>query len=378
MLLLIDYHLSGLYFHIPFCKQSCIYCNFYFKNGRKHSEEFIEALLNEIDIKLNGNTADFRTLYFGGGTPSFLEPEFMSAIFNKLSQYTDISAMQEVTLEANPDDMSIENLKFWKSLGITRFSVGIQSFYDEHLKWMNRAHSSEEADKALRLAGEMGFDLSIDLIFGIPGCSNEQWLNNLKKALTYNIQHISCYGLTLEDKTPWKKLISSKGYVGPDDAQSSEQFELCMTFLQENGWQHYEISNYCLPGKAAVHNTAYWQNLQYIGFGPSAHSYDGHSRSWNIADLRAYSEALMSGNLPETREILSATDQYNEYVMTGLRTMWGISYTKLLQMCNNDIEVQQHLQKHLNNGDIIMQDDTLVLSKKGKLYADAIASDLFM
>ena len=159
--------------------------------------------------------------------------------------------------------------------------------------------------------------------------------------------------------------------------ESFEQFELCMAFLQEKGWQHYEISNYCLPGKAAVHNTAYWQNLNYIGFGPSAHSYDGQSRSWNIADLRAYSEALMSGSLPETRELLSATDQYNEYGRTGLRTMWGISYTKLLQMCINE-EVQQNLLKHLSNGDIIMQDDTLTLSQKGKLYADAIASDLFL
>lgn len=370
--------MSGLYFHIPFCKQSCIYCNFYFKNGRKHSAEFVKALLKEIDIKLNGNTSNFRTLYFGGGTPSFLEPEYMSAIFEKLSQYTDISAMQEVTLEANPDDMSLENLKFWKSLGITRFSVGIQSFYDEHLQWMNRAHSADEADKALRLAGEMGFDLSIDLIFGIPACSNEQWLSNLEKALSYNIQHISCYGLTLEDKTPWKKLIKTKAYALPDDAQGSEQFVMAMSFLQQRGWVQYEISNYSLPGKAAVHNTAYWQNLPYIGFGPSAHSYDGQSRSWNIADLRAYSEALLSGNLPENRELLSATDQYNEYVMTGLRTIWGISYAKLLQMCHGNLDVQQHLQKHLNNGDIVLNGDTLTLSHNGKLYADAIAADLFL
>lgn len=378
MLLLIDFHLSGLYFHIPFCKQSCIYCNFYFKNGRKYAPEFIEALLKEIDVKLNGNKAIFKTLYFGGGTPSFQEPAHLKAIFNKLSEYVDVSQFAEITFEANPDDMTVGNLQLWQSLGINRLSVGIQSFYDEHLKWMNRAHSAEEADKALRLAGEMGFDLSIDLIFGIPACSNAQWQANLEKALSYNIQHISCYGLTLEDKTPWKKLIKTKAYAVPDDAQGSEQFVMTMSYLQQRGWVQYEISNYSLPGKEAVHNTAYWQNLPYIGFGPSAHSYDGKTRSWNIADLREYSEMILQGNLPESREVLSDTDRYNEYVMTGLRTIWGISYAKLVQMSNGNTEVQQHLQKHLNNGDILMQGDTLILSHEGKLYADAIAADLFM
>lgn len=378
MSLLIDYHLSGLYFHIPFCKQSCIYCNFYFKNGRKYAPEFVEALLREIDLKLNGNTSQFTTLYFGGGTPSFLEPEHLKAIFDKLSEYVDVSQFAEITFEANPDDMSAANLQLWQSVGINRLSVGIQSFFDEHLKWMNRAHSAEEADKALRLAGEMGFDLSIDLIFGIPSCSNEQWQSNLEKALSFNIQHISCYGLTLEDKTPWKKLIQTKSYALPDEAQGSEQFMMAMDYLHQKGWVQYEISNYSLPGKEAVHNTAYWRNVPYIGFGPSAHSYNGLSRSWNVADLREYSEQILQGNLPESSEDLSDADRYNEYVMTGLRTIWGISYTKLLQMCNGDLEVQQHLQKHLHNGDIIMQDDTLTLSQEGKLYADAIAADLFI
>ena len=370
--------MSGLYFHIPFCKQSCIYCNFYFKNGRKYAPEFIDALLKEIDIKLNDSKQSFTTLYFGGGTPSFLEPVHLEAIFSKLSNYIDISKLSEVTFEVNPDDMSAGQLQFWKSVGINRLSVGVQSFYDEHLQWMNRAHTSSEAEKALRLAGEMGFDLSLDLIFGIPGSTHQQWQSNLEKALSFNIQHLSCYGLTLEDKTPWKKLIATKGYKAPDDTQGSEQFEMTMQYLHSQGWLQYEISNYCLPGKEAVHNTSYWKDSPYVGFGPSAHSYDGHSRSWNIADLRAYTESINAGTIPETREILSASDRYNEYIMTGLRTIWGVSYTKLLQMCNNDLEVQQHLQKHLSNGDILMQDDTLTLSQEGKLYADAIAADLFL
>jgi oxygen-independent coproporphyrinogen III oxidase len=369
--------LAGLYFHIPFCKQSCIYCNFYFKNGRKYAPEFIDSLLREIDIKLNKNTEFVETVYFGGGTPSFLEEQDLTAIFERLKSFVDVSSLKELTFEANPDDMSFEKLQFWKSIGITRLSVGVQSFFDEHLKWMNRAHNTVEAHQALTNAGDLGFDLSLDLIFGIPGSSQQQWQYNMEKALSYNIQHLSCYGLTLEEKTPWSKLIATKNYQKPDDTMASEQFEMAMSFLSRNGWQQYEISNYSLPGKEAIHNTSYWKSQPYIGFGPSAHSYDGTYRSWNVADLRAYSESILKGELPETKELLSHEDKYNEYVMTSLRTMWGLD-TQHLQTFGLPLEgFQTKIQEFIQNGLVRSNQSVITLTDKGKLYADAIASDLF-
>ncbi len=369
--------MAGIYFHIPFCKQSCIYCNFYFKNGRKYAPEFIDSLLREIDIKLNKNTEFVETVYFGGGTPSFLEEQHLTAIFEKLKLYVDVASLKELTFEANPDDMSLEKLKFWKALGITRLSVGVQSFFDEHLKWMNRAHNTNEAHQALTNAGDLGFDLSLDLIFGIPGSTHQQWQYNMEKALSYNIQHLSCYGLTLEEKTPWSKLIKTMNYQVPDDALASEQFEMAMSFLTSQGWQQYEISNYSLLGKEAIHNTSYWKNQTYIGLGPSAHSYDGTYRSWNVADLRAYSESLSKDIVPETREQLSDEDKYNEYIMTSLRTVWGIDLNHLQSFGLASDGFHSKIEKFIKDGLLVSNANKLTLTNKGKLYADAIASELF-
>ncbi|MCC6818469.1 MAG: radical SAM family heme chaperone HemW [Bacteroidia bacterium] len=370
--------MSGLYIHIPFCKQSCIYCNFYFKNGRKHAPLFVESLLKEIDIKLNKKSEHIQTLYFGGGTPSYLELADLQKILNALKSHFNFNQLLELTFEANPDDMTQENLIAWKSMGVTRLSVGVQSFFDEHLKWMNRAHSASEAHLALKNAHDLGFDLSIDIIFGIPGCSHDQHIENLTKALSYNIQHLSCYGLTLEDKTPWKKLIQTKSYASPDDGLSAEQFQLTMDFMRKNNWIQYEMSNYCLPGKEALQNTAYWKNTSYIGLGPAAHSYDGIKRCWNVADIRAYSESLAIGVLPEECEVLSVADRFNEYVMTSLRTSWGVSTKEIQSYSDFASNTFNQLEVFCEKALIEKKGESYILTDKGKYYADAISADLFI
>lgn len=370
--------MSGIYIHIPFCRQSCIYCNFYFKNGRRLVPEYLDALLKEIDLRLNEIALPVRTLYLGGGTPSILNADELNLILEALKNKVDLSKLDEFTLEANPDDMSLENLKVWKSLGVTRLSVGVQSFFDEHLKWMNRAHNASEAENALKLASELGFDLSLDIIFGIPGSTNEQLIQNLSKAISFNIQHISCYGLTLEDKTPWKKLIATKSYSKPDDAQGAEQFKLTMDFLRSNGWIQYEISNYCLPGKEARHNSSYWRNETYVGLGPSAHSYDGTKRCWNISDIKFYVDSLNQGVLPMECETLSQSDKFNEYILTSLRTIWGVHAKGIENLGVDSKPTLERLNHYVSKGMLSMEDGVFTLTDKGKFYADAIASDLFI
>lgn len=369
--------MSGIYIHIPFCRQSCIYCNFYFKTGKKQSDILFQALERELEIKLDKVSEDIETVYFGGGTPSFVEPFQIENLLNLIRLKTGKNKFREITLEANPDDMSAENLKAWKAMGITRLSVGIQSFFDEHLRWMNRAHTAAEAELALANATKSGFELSLDLIFGIPGESNEQWIGNIEKACSFKIDHLSCYGLTLEENTPWKKLIERKKADLPDEAAASEQFKIAMKLLKVKGWVHYEISNYSLPGKEAIHNTSYWQGKPYIGIGPSAHSFDGIKRSWNVSDLHAYTESIARGEVPEESEILSPTNRHNEYLMTGLRTNRGISLNKLksyeVTNADRDLKIKKYLEQEL----LLKDGDILYLSDEGKLYADAIASELF-
>jgi oxygen-independent coproporphyrinogen-3 oxidase len=329
-------------------------------------------------MKRNGEEIELETLYFGGGTPSYVQPYQIERIIEKVKELYPNDKLREITLEANPDDMSLENLQAWKDMGITRFSVGVQSFYDEHLQWMNRAHTAMEAEMALALAAEMGFELSLDLIFGIPNCSNEQWLQNLNKAVSYPISHLSCYGLTLEENTPWKKLIEKEKSEGPNEMVGAEQFQMTMNFMREKEWVHYEISNYCLPDKMAVHNTSYWQNKLYIGIGPSAHSYNGVSRTWNVSDINAYVESINKGELPETVEILSAENKYNEYVMTSMRTIWGCDIELLNTFGLENFEFQERVVSFMEQGLIRQEDSRIFLTEEGKLYADAVASELFV
>lgn len=367
--------MTGVYVHIPFCRQSCIYCNFYFLNGNRQSAELTQSLLKEIDIRINKKIS-ISTIYFGGGTPSFIAPELIEAIISRLFSLSDIPP-QEITLEANPDDITEERLSAWKQAGVNRLSLGVQSFHAHHLKWMNRAHDVLQAESAIEAALGHGFELSIDLIFGIPGSTNEEWSYNLQKANAYGIHHLSCYGLTLEENTPWKKLISTRNYSAPDDSLTAAQFTMAMEYLQANGWEHYEISNYCRPGYQAKHNTSYWQDKPYVGIGPAAHSFDGDTRSWNVADINAYMQAMEKSELPLETERLGNKEKYNEYIMTRLRTMWGLD-TMHMEAFGLDIsKVLQKLEHYVSEGMVIKREENYVLTSEGKLYADAIAASLF-
>lgn len=336
------------------------------------------ALLSEMELRFKEKPFVLETVYFGGGTPSFVDPDIIVSLLDELKQRFGFDAVREITLEANPDDMTAEKLQAWKTAGITRLSVGIQSFYDDHLRWMNRAHTAAEAEAALGLASELGFELSLDLIFGIPGCSDAQWISNIEKACSFGIDHLSCYGLTLEERTPWKKMLERGKAPAPDENSSAAQFQLAMNLLREKGWIQYEISNYCRPGKMALHNTSYWQNKPYVGLGPSAHSFDGAVRSWNIADLDAYVKSIDRGVLPAESETLSLQNRHNEYVMTSLRTIWGCDLDKLAAFGLDSESQNAAMQRYMVSGHLQMEGTVVTLTDEGKMIADVIASELFV
>jgi oxygen-independent coproporphyrinogen-3 oxidase len=370
--------MAGIYIHIPFCKQACIYCNFYFEKGKKNQTALVDAIINEIEIRKNEISEPIKTLYFGGGTPSYLDSQYLEKIINAVHSNYNTSLLTEVTLEANPDDIDTVKLINWKSLGINRLSIGVQSFYDSHLKWMNRAHNSEEAESSIKEALKLNFELSIDLIFGIPDSTHEQWLSNLNKTIALGVHHISCYGLTLEPNTPWEKLIKRGQYQNTSDGLSAEQFEMADNILQLNHYEHYEISNYALKDKKAKHNSSYWAGEQYIGIGPSAHSFNHTSRSWNISDIKQYIESLSNNIRPYEEEQLSKENRINEYLMTSLRTSDGIIIDKLNELGIQVNDLKAQLTEEIKKGFVLLNDKALKLSPKGMLYADAIASKLFV
>lgn len=369
--------MAGLYIHIPFCRQACIYCNFYFKTGTGQMEQMTESICKELEMRKGEADESIETLYFGGGTPSYMPAESIASIIQAVRHNYSADGIIELTLEANPDDISTEKLKQWKNMGVNRLSIGVQSFFEEDLKWMNRAHTAAEAEQCITLALAENFEVSVDLIFGLPGSTEAKWASNLAKANALGVQHLSCYGLTLEENTGWKKLIERKKYVGPDETLTASQFEYTMDYLVKEGWEHYEISNYCKPGYMAKHNTSYWQQKKYLGFGPAAHSFTGTERQWNIADNMAYIQSVAEHKRPFEKEVLTQVNQVNEYLMTGLRTIWGISIEELIVRGFYNDEFSGKLKQYLAKGWINEKDDSITLTNEGKVYADAIASDLF-
>ncbi|WP_241077758.1 radical SAM family heme chaperone HemW [Flavimarina sp. Hel_I_48] len=371
---------GGIYIHIPFCKQACHYCDFHFSTSLKKKTELVNALCREMTLRKEEVTGPLETIYFGGGTPSLLEEEDLEKIFSAIYSTFEIAENPEITLEANPDDLTREKLEIFSRSKINRLSIGVQSFFDEDLKLMNRAHNSEEAWGCLELAKEYFENISIDLIYGIPGMSNTRWEENLNKALALDIPHISSYALTVEPNTALKKFID-KGLVKPvDDAISEAHFEILQQKMEAAGFENYEFSNYGKAGYFSRNNTAYWTGKSYLGIGPSAHSYDGKRRSWNINNNTLYIKAIEKGELPLERETLSVTDKYNEYVMTGLRTVCGISLEKITNEFGLKFReyVLKQAKKHIQE-DLLYQDqDRLLVTQKGKFLSDGIASDLFL
>ncbi|WP_417366082.1 radical SAM family heme chaperone HemW [Flavobacterium beibuense] len=372
--------MAGIYIHIPFCRQACHYCDFHFSTSMKKKQEMIMAIAKEISMRKNefaGQTVE--TIYFGGGTPSVLTNGEIEFLINTVLENYTVSNNPEITLEANPDDLSISRITELANSRINRLSIGIQSFFEDDLKMMNRAHNAQQATECLTEAIKYFDNISIDLIYGIPGMTNERWLQNVDKALSFGVPHISSYALTVEPKTALHNFVQKGIIAQPSDEVAHEHFMLLTEKLQENGFVHYELSNFGKEGYFSRNNTAYWLGKKYLGIGPSAHSYDGISRSWNIANNALYLKAIENNELPAEKEKLTIADRYNEYVMTGLRTIWGVSVTRVEQEFG--LLYKKHLLNEaanfISNGLLSLQDNVLKTTPKGKFLADGLASDLF-
>ncbi len=371
--------MAGIYIHIPFCRQACHYCNFHFATSLRYKDDFVAALLQEIRLQRDyvaGETID--TIYFGGGTPSLLSMDNLRAILNALHEVHTINPGAEITLEANPDDINTAVLHDWKEAGINRLSIGVQSFFEEDLQWMNRAHNSVQAIGALKEAMSVFDNLTIDLIYGTPQLTDEKWKQNVDRVVQLGIPHISCYALTVEPKTPLDKLISQHKSPPVDPEKQSQQFLLLMDWLGQAGYEHYEISNFSLPGKQSRHNTSYWQGKKYLGLGPSAHSFNGRERQWNVANNTQYIDRINKGEMPFEKEVLTPAQQLNEYIMTALRTSGGVHFSTLQEQFGIDeAAFIARATKPLQGGLLRNTGSALVLTKEGKLFADGIAADLF-
>lgn len=373
--------MSGIYIHIPFCKQACHYCDFHFSTSMKKKEEMVQALVKEMQMRKSEFENEIvETIYFGGGTPSVLSDVELDFLIDAVYTNFKVAENPEITLEANPDDLSDERIVGLAGSRINRLSIGIQSFFENDLKMMNRAHNAEEAKKSLETATRYFDNISIDLIYGIPGMTNEMWKQNIETALSFGIPHISSYALTVEPKTALKKLIQTGKVSEPKDEVAQEHFMILVEMLQQNGFIHYELSNFGKPDYFSKNNSAYWLGKKYIGIGPSAHSYDGISRSWNIANNPIYLKEIEAGKLPSEVEILTANDRYNEYIMTGLRTIWGVSLNRIQKEFGEEVlqYLQKQSEKFIADGLLAVEKNILKTTPKGKFLADGIASDLFL
>ena len=342
----------------------------------------LDAILTEIVLQkkyLANQTIE--TIYFGGGTPSLFSGSELSRILGTINENFSVSENAEITLEANPDDLFPQKLKEIKHTNINRFSIGVQSFFDEDLKWMNRAHLSSESESAIKRAQDYGFsNLNIDLIYGFPLLNEEKWRTNLQKTIDFEVAHLSPYALTVEPKTALAAFINTKKQVPMDEEQSAAHFNIMVDTLCDVGYQHYEISNFSLPGMQSKHNTNYWKGVHYLGIGPSAHSFNGTSRQWNVADNNRYLSALAKKEIPTTIEHLKVANRANEYIMTSLRTMWGIDLNKFSSDFGKD--ALQYLEEqsisYINKGYVSQTNDIITLTRDGKLYADGISADMFL
>jgi len=406
--------MSGIYLHIPFCKQACHYCDFHFSTSLKKKEELVEAIATELILRKNEISNPLETIYFGGGTPSLLTIEELQFLITAIYENFEVIDKPEITLEANPDDlvslMPLDNksetavqdvtlsaaemkeisiFEQYRSIGINRLSIGVQSFYEEDLKWMNRAHNAEECEKCLKEATRYFDNITIDLIYGVPNMNNDKWRSNIEKALSFGINHISSYALTVEPKTALASFIAKGKMDAPKDAVAHEHFKILVSTLEQNGFIHYELSNFGKPNYFSKHNTSYWLGKSYLGVGPSAHSFNGKQRSWNVANNTKYINSIQEQILPIERETLSVADRYNEYVMTGLRTIYGVSLEKVRNDFGElyEAHIKKESQKFIDQGLLVITSETnhssniqaqiVYTTQKGKFLCDGIASDLF-
>ena len=397
--------MAGIYIHIPFCKQACHYCDFHFSTSTKKKNELLAAICSEIELRKSEISVPIKTIYFGGGTPSLLNKEEIDLLIGEVYKNFEVEENIEVTLEANPDDLTKGNLYQLSKTKVNRLSIGVQSFFEEDLTLMNRAHNALEAKQCLTMATQYFDNISVDLIYGIPGLDDKRWKENLDTIIAFGIPHVSCYALTVEPKTVLKKLIKNGKIAPVSETNSHRQYLILLDKMKKEGYVNYEFSNFGKQGCFSENNTAYWQGKSYLGLGPSAHSFDGNIRSWNISNNTQYINQIQIGKLPIEREILSKTDRYNEYLMTGLRTMSGVSLNKV----KNNFGIKyldyllEQIKSPINDGlleivlakvvkppinsrssssskkeEFFSNDSVLIISEKGKFLSDGIASNLFM
>lgn len=391
--------MSGIYIHIPFCKQACHYCDFHFSTSLKKKDEMILALAKEIEMRKSEFQDEIvETIYFGGGTPSILSIEDLRFLIDAVYRNYKVVENPEITLEANPDDLHLDFARFdyekdlsvraksrtifeaYKEIGINRLSIGIQSFFEDDLKLMNRAHNAEESKKCLEIASQYFDNISIDLIYGIPEMSNEKLLQNIETALSFGVPHISSYALTVEPKTALHSFIQKGIIPQPDDEVAQKHFHILVDKLSENGFIHYELSNFGKENYFSKNNSSYWLGKKYIGIGPSAHSYDGKNRGWNLSNNSLYIKSIQENKLPIEIETLTKTDRYNEYIMTGLRTIWGVSLERVEQEFGKTYldYLNRQAAKFIEDHLLFVDDNILRTTKKGKFLSDGISSDLFL
>jgi len=374
--------LAGIYIHIPFCKQTCNYCNFHFTTNIKKKELFIEALKKEIlsENEFISNAELIESIYFGGGTPSLLLPSELDEILSLLHKKFKVQQGAEITLEANPDDINRVILDEWHRLGINRLSVGVQTFINEELQWMNRVHTAEHSLNCIEMINDSLINnYSVDLIFGSPLLTDDDLKKNLSIIIKNQIPHISCYALTIEKKTPLYKAIKNLQSKNIDTNKQADQFLIVLDTLENNGYEQYEISNYAKPGMRSKHNSSYWQNKPYYGFGPSAHAFDGkNTRKWNVSNTSMYIQQAGNEIISE-KETLNTKQHLNEYIMTSLRTKEGIDLNMISNLYGVDysITIKTALSKFTSGGKLINNDGRIQLTREGKLFADGIAADLF-
>jgi len=373
--------LAGIYIHIPFCKKACVYCDFHFSTSMKNKTELIACINKELKAKKEYlDTNSIQTIYFGGGTPSILIQEELTSILATIHQEYTVDKSAEITLEANPDDLTTEKLAIIKQSGVNRLSIGIQSFVARDLAFMNRSHTILQATNAIKQAKEIGFDnITIDLIYGIPNLTELEWKRNIKKAIELDVNHISAYCLTSEERTAMHHDIAKGKYELPSEDVTNEQFTTLISTLEEHGYEQYEISNFSKKGHNSKHNSSYWKQTHFLGVGPSAHSFNGKTRRWNVSNNGRYIKGANENNWLAEEEILDEPTRYNEYVMTSLRTSWGIDSQFLKANFSSQLVTHfiKESKRFILDNSLIQKGNFFTLSQSGKLLADRIASELF-
>jgi len=371
----------GLYIHIPFCHRACTYCDFHFSTSTKQVEEYVAALIQEISLQVNYlPDRVLRSVYFGGGTPSLLPVEHILKILDTVFQHYQLTAQAEVTLEANPEDITAENVLHWKNAGINRLSIGVQSFFDHHLLWMNRTHSGRQAIDALETAFSAGMsNITADLMYGLPNLTDAEFESNIRQMIALELPHISAYALTVEPKTALAHHIKTGKTLPPEDARAVAQFEMLRTILEDAGYIHYEISSFAKAGKIAIHNSGYWQGRYYLGLGASAHSYNGNSRQWNLANNAKYISSIQAQIIPAEIEVLDPIAQQNEFIMTALRTMWGLDLNTFKRKFGEAAAQRLGIATEdlMHQGKIELRNATLHISRPHIFIADSIIAQLF-